>query len=249
MKEIADLVGTSLDQSFYALPEVNLEKLEEDILAGIPFDYQRGESEFFESRFYVNQNVLIPRPETELLVEMIVLEQKKENLLIADIGTGSGCIALSLLLKNPSWKASLIDLSEHALEVAQINAKNLRLAHRCDFILSDRLQKVPATFRFDVIVSNPPYIKESTHRHLVHQSVNNYEPHMALYLKDEEYKDWFEILFKQISSSLSDNGYFYMEGHELELHEQKKQLELIGFQSVKVIQDLTGRDRFLKAQK
>jgi release factor glutamine methyltransferase len=249
MKEIADLVGVPLDQSFYALSEIKLEKIEEDLLSGIPFDYLRGESEFYESKFYVNQDVLIPRPETELLVDMIVSEQKKENLLFADVGTGSGCIGLSLLLKKSSWKGSLIDISPAALEVAKINAKNLRLLKRSDFLLSDRLQKVPATFSYDLIVSNPPYIKESTHRHLVHESVNDYEPHLALYLKDTEYRDWFESFFRDIFSKLSDGGFFYMEGHELELESQKDQLQKIGFKSVEVMQDLTRRDRFLKANK
>jgi release factor glutamine methyltransferase len=249
MNEIADLVGVPLDQSFYALSEIKLEKIEEDLLSGIPFDYLRGESEFYESKFYVNQDVLIPRPETELLVDMIVNEQKKEQILFADIGTGSGCIALSLLLKKNNWKGCLIDISDKALEVAKINSKNLRLLNRCDFLLSDRLQKVPATFSFDLIVSNPPYIKESTHRHLVHESVNDYEPHLALYLKDAEYESWFESFFKDIFIKLSSDGVFYMEGHELELQAQKIQLERLGFKRVEVIQDLTKRDRFLKASK
>ncbi len=239
----------SLDQSFYALTEIKIEKLEEDILSGIPFDYLRGKSDFYESVFFVNENVLIPRPETELLVDMIVQNHSNKDLLVADIGTGTGCIGLSLLAKNTTWKGTLVDISPEALEVAQINSQNLRLTDRCALILSDRFQKVPATFRFDLIVSNPPYIKESTHRYLVHQSVNSFEPHLALYLKDEEYNDWFEDFFKEVYSYLRADGFFYMEGHELELGHQKDQLEKLGFVEVEVIQDLTRRDRFLKAKK
>lgn len=247
MKEISDLVVIPLDQSFYALSEIKLEKIEEDLLSGLPFDYLRGESEFYESAFMINENVLIPRPETELLVDQVLSEQKKTDLHFADIGTGSGCIGLSLLAKNPTWTGILSDISPLALEVAQTNAKNLRLTSQVEFLLSDRMQKIEGVF--DFIISNPPYIKESSHRLYVHGSVDAYEPHLALYLKDNDYQEWFHHFFTQVYSHLKVDGVFYMEGHELELQAQKKQLEEIGFRTVKVIQDLTKRDRFLKASK
>lgn len=236
-----------LDQSFYALSEIKIEKIEEDLLSGIPFDYQRGVSDFFMDRFLVNESVLIPRPETELLVEMVLNNHKAKNLSIADIGTGSGCIGLSLLKANETWKGVLSDISPKALEVAKLNANNLRLSHQTEFILSDRFENIKS--EFDLIISNPPYIKSSSHRHLVQTSVNDFEPHSALYLEDEEYKGWFEQFFREIYKHLKEGGAFYMEGHELELEDQASQLLDIKFKSLEVLKDLSGRPRFLSVKK
>jgi release factor glutamine methyltransferase len=113
-----------------------------------------------------------------------------------------------------------------------------------NLVLSNLCEKIDG--KFDLIVSNPPYIKESSHRNLVHSSVDQHEPHVALYLPDDTYDIWFRNFFQQVKDHL--HGTFMMEGHELEVEAQGKILEELGFKQVKVLKDLTGTQRFLKAQ-
>lgn len=231
----------SLEDSSYSAMSVELEK---KILSGVPFAYQLGQAEFYHQKFFVNKNVLIPRPETEYFVDILVQSEKKYERVL-DVGTGSGVILLSLLNENVAKLGVGVDLSPLALEVAQINRERLKLQNRSELRISDRLQNVEG--QFDLIVSNPPYIKEKNHRALVHQNVDEFEPHMALYLPDGEYEKWFEDFFSQVKSYLKPDGTFMMEGHELELEHQKQMLEKLGFESVKVIQDWSHRPRFLLA--
>jgi release factor glutamine methyltransferase len=230
--EISDLIKT------------DHQNLEELLLKGIPFPYLLNNSEFYYNHFFVNENVLIPRPETEYLADLIIQEHKGKVKNVLDIGTGSGVILLSLLAHGVGESGVGVDISEAALTVAQENTKRLGLAEKVKLIQSDRLNNVEGTF--DLIVSNPPYIKESSHKSLVHQSVHSYEPHLALYLPDSEYEKWFEEFFLDVKKHLK--GVFYMEGHELEVESQARQLEKLGFQKVKVLKDLTGTVRFLKAE-
>lgn len=217
--------------------------LEEVFLQGVPFQYLLEESEFFHHRFYVNSNVLIPRSETEFLVDLIAREYKNKVKRVLDVGTGSGVILLSLLAAQVGESGVGADISSPALEIAKINAERLKLIQKTQFIISDRLQNVDGMF--DLIVSNPPYIKASSHRHLVHSSVDKYEPHQALYLSDDEYLSWFEDFFVQVRKQLK--GDFFMEGHELELENQAGLLTRLGFKNVLILNDLAGTNRFLKA--
>jgi release factor glutamine methyltransferase len=226
------------------LSALHTEDLEHKFLTGVPFAYLTHYSEFYFKKFYVDERVLIPRNETELLVDLIHQEpQKFSN--ICDVGTGSGVILLSLIASGKAQKGLGIDISPKALEVAQINTKKLNLEDRVTLKLGDRLSGIIDSF--DLIVSNPPYIKESSHRSLVHHQVDRFEPHQALFLKDEEYKEWFEIFFIQIKSSLLAGGLFWMEGHELELEDQARHLETLGFKNVQVLKDYAGLNRFIKA--
>lgn len=190
--------------------------------------------------------MLVPRPETEELVDMLVREKRTYSNIL-DVGTGSGVILLSLLLKDVAHTGMGVDLSPEALQVARINARRLHLQDRCEFLKSDRLKEVNESF--ELIVSNPPYIKSSAHRDLVHQQVDQHEPHMALYLNDEDYHSWFLTFFKQVKEHLIPGGVFMMEGHELELEDQAKMLSELGFQKVFVIKDLGGSNRFLRVSK
>jgi len=217
--------------------------LESDLLKGIPFQYLLQESDFYYHKFYVNQDVLIPRPETEFLVDLIVKEYQGKVKRVLDVGTGSGVILLSLLAAKVGETGVGVDISEPALEVAKKNAKSMNLTDKTSFILSDRLQKVEGMF--DLIVSNPPYIKASSHRHMVHSSVNKFEPHQALYLPDDYYIFWFEDFFAQIRGQLKGN--FFMEGHKLEVEDQAKLLSRLCFKDVTVLKDLSGTNRFLRA--
>jgi release factor glutamine methyltransferase len=202
-----------------------------------------GFSEFYHHRFYVDQHVLIPRPETEYMVDMLVNEFKGKVQRVLDVGTGSGVIVLSLLNAGVGKNGVGVDISPEALRVAQINCNRLRLKHKTTLVKSDRLTKVEGIF--DLIVSNPPYIKASSHKSLVHVSVDKHEPHQALYLPDDYYVLWFEDFFQEVRAHL--NGTFMMEGHELELDEQAKMLGRLGFSMVEVLKDLTQTKRYLKA--
>lgn len=235
--------SVSLDDAEDSISEKTFNELSEVFLKGVPFQYLLEQSEFFGHNFYVNRDVLIPRPETEYLVDLLVKEFKGKVTKVLDVGTGSGVILLSLLAGNVGKSGVGVDISPEALEVAKINAKRLNLETKASLILSDRLNKVEGTF--DLIVSNPPYIKASSHRSLVHDSVDEHEPHGALYLPDDYYAFWFEDFFAEIRGHLK--GTFFMEGHELELDEQAKMLGRLGFQNIQVLNDMTGIKRYLRA--
>jgi release factor glutamine methyltransferase len=219
--------------------------LTNDLLSGVPFPYMLKESEFYGRRFYVNQHVLIPRPETELLVDLIV-QKKRKFKTVADVGVGSGVILLSLLGEGIAETGYGLDLCEEALQVAKVNSSNLRIKN-AHFKISDRLKS--STQMYDLIVSNPPYIKRSAHRVGVHDKVDEFEPSLALYIPDSEYEEWFREFFSQVVSQLLAGGEFYMEGHESELDSQSHWLREAGLTEVKVIKDWTGRERFLFGQK
>lgn len=242
----AKILGTEVefDEAEHTLSHAQKSQMEQSFLSGTPFQYLLEKSEFYHNEFFVNKDVLIPRPETEYLVDLIVNEFKGKVKRVLDVGTGSGVILLSLLAHDTGKNGVGVDISDEALEVAKINRHRLRLDEKAEIIKSDRLRNVTGTF--DLIVSNPPYIKAHSHKHLVHESVNKHEPHQALYLPDDFYVFWFEDFFAEIRSHLK--GTFFMEGHELELDEQSKMLGRLGFKNVKVLNDLTGVKRFLKAE-
>lgn len=232
-----------LSDSAFAISQKMKNDLAESFLKGIPFAYLLGKSEFYGNDYFINTDVLIPRPETEYLVDLITQEFKGKATRILDVGTGSGVILLSLLQNNVGKTGVGVDICEKALKVATINSQRLRLQDRVSLLISDRLQNVEGIF--DLIVSNPPYIKASSHKKLVHDSVDAYEPHQALYLPDDFYVFWFEDFFQEIRNHLK--GTFFMEGHELEVEEQAKLLGRLGFKDISVLNDLTGTKRFIKA--
>lgn len=232
-----------LEQADCSLSQMARQKLEEQFLKGTPLAPLMGFSEFYHHKFYINQHVLIPRPETEYMVDLLINQFKGKVQRVLDVGTGSGVIILSLLNAGVGKAGVGVDISPEALKVAEINRKRLRLVQKVTLLQSDRLTKVEGSF--DLIVSNPPYIKASSHKNLVHVSVDKHEPHQALYLPDDYYVLWFEDFFQEVRAHL--NGTFMMEGHELELDEQAKMLGRLGFQNVVVLNDLTGKKRYVKA--
>lgn len=233
-----------LEQARSAFASGHFDQLKKSILAGVPFAYLLNEAEFYQHSFFVNENVLIPRPETEQLVDKLVQSKQRFKKML-DVGTGSGVILLSLMKAQVAEKGVGGDLSAAALEVAKINANRLRVEN-VEFKLSDRLNDIHG--KFDLIVSNPPYIKPTAHKAGVHAKVDEYEPSAALYIPDASYAKWFEEFFIQVKAHLNPKGHFYMEGHEEELEHQVEVLKRLHFANVQVWKDWNGIDRFLFAQ-
>lgn len=233
-----------LEDSLYSVTPVTLKGLGESFLAGKPFPYLLRESEFFHHRFFVDERVLIPRPETEHLVDMIARSGKKFSSVL-DVGTGSGVIVLSLVKSRVAKRGVGSDVSPEALAVAEINRRRLRIESSVDLVLSDRLGSIKE--KFDLIVSNPPYIKASSHRAGVHSSVDKHEPHLALFLEDQDYETWFRGFFTEVLAHLHPGGEFWMEGHEKEIETQVNVLTSLGFRDVRSLKDLSGTPRFLRA--
>ncbi len=228
----------------------------ENLKIGMPLEYITGYAYFYRSLFKVNQDVLIPRSETEILVELATTEIKKnfKNKIckIADVGTGTGAIALSLMYEEAaSLQIVATDISPKALRIAKENFFNLRFSipekHSISFIETDRLNNVDGPF--DLILSNPPYIKRMSDLSLVHQQVVTFEPHLALFLEDDNYENWFKEFFKNIFQKLSHSGVSLIEGHENHLESLATLARTFGFSEVVVIKDYTQRDRFLRLKK
>ena len=228
----------------------------EKLKIGIPLEYITGQAYFYRSIFKVTPDVLIPRSETEILVELASQEIQKnyrnKTCRLADIGTGSGVIALSLAMEEFAdldiWAT---DLSEKALNIAKENYFNHRFVitakQRFQFLKCDRLSGLDGNF--DIILSNPPYIKRMGDLDLVHHQVLSYEPMMALFLDDNLYAIWFEDFFKSIFQKLNPEGMSLIEGHESHLENLAQMAIKIGFTKVDVIKDYTGRNRFLRMKK
>jgi release factor glutamine methyltransferase len=231
----------------------------DNLKKGYPLEYIRGRAYFYKSEFDVTPSVLIPRSETEILVERASLilkdwlKKTDESLKVLDIGTGSGAIIISLLQEiSRPVTAYATDISKDVLQVARRNFFNLRFTipkeSSLNLICTDRMEDLQEE-KFHLIVSNPPYIKENEDREFVHDQVDTFEPHLALYLNDEIYIDWFKKLFKQVEGSLYEEGVFLMEGHEDHLEELRAVCLGSGFKTVEIIQDYTQRNRFLLAKK
>jgi release factor glutamine methyltransferase len=210
--------------------------------AGEPLQYISGVSFFYNSEFIVNKNVLIPRPETEELVDLILnIHAKEDGLNIFEIGTGSGCIAISLSLNLKNAEIDALDISKSALEVAGLNNKILRSNvhfHEVDFLDESTWEQFG---KYDIIVSNPPYIAMSEKGNMS-ASVLNHEPHTALFVENESALIFYEKMMKFGLSHLNPKGKIYTETSQY--HQLKK---YDGF-DIKLEKDMSGNVRFLKAE-
>jgi release factor glutamine methyltransferase len=228
----------------------------EKLRLGIPLEYITGHAYFYRSFYKVSPDVLIPRSETEILVELAAAEIQKNfrniQCRVADIGTGSGIIALTLMMEDSAILDMVAsDISEKALVIAKENFFNLRYAipakHKIQFLKSDRLLALEGSF--DIILSNPPYIKLRADESTVHHQVLSHEPAMALFLDDGLYDLWFEDFFKSIYEKLTPSGISLIEGHESHLGALSVMALKLGFAKAQIIKDYTGRDRFLRLKK
>ena len=230
----------------------------EQLLQHKPVQYILQEAWFYKMKFFVNENVLIPRPETEELVEWIINDQKntanssEETYLsgrqanIIDIGTGSGCIAISLKKELPNANLSAMETSEKALAVAKKNAADLKAEVdflQFDFLNEKEWQRLP---KFDVIVSNPPYIPIKE-KDLLAKNVTSYEPGLALFVEDDDPFIFFKKIAAFSKSHLNPNGKIYVEVHENFAGDIKSIFEEGGFVS-EIKKDIYGKERMVKAR-
>ena len=194
-------------------------------------------------------DTLIPRPETELLVETALeLLPAGQPLRFADLGAGSGCIGVTLCLERPRWCGLLLELSAPALEVARANAARLGAATRLDALRAD-LRAIPlAAGSCDLLVSNPPYIKEEEKKDM-ERNVLDYEPHLALFVPDNDPLLYYWHIAHFGKKKLRRNGHLYFEINAACGNMVVEMLEEEGYKNIELIQDLSGRDRIIKARK
>lgn len=216
-----------------------------------PVAYITGKKGFHKFEYLVTEDVLIPRPETEELVDY--LWKKKEELYftepsplqIWDLCSGSGCIGLSLTQLLPSSVVTLSDLSEKAIDVSRRNAEKYNLTDRTNFYVSDLDSEVPNDLQFDLVVSNPPYIPESEKPEIM-PDVLDYEPHLALFVSD--FKEFHKRLLSVVLSRLNPGGKLMMETHPLYIEELEEMAKGLGFIGTKKILDSSKKERFFFAE-
>ena len=211
-----------------------------------PIAYILGYKEFWKQKFITNPNVLIPRPDTELIIEKVLKYFKKnDNKNVLDIGTGSGCIIISILLERKKFRGIGIDTSKQAINVAKINAKMQQFGNRIRFVNTD----IDNFFsnKYDLVVSNPPYIKKFKLRSLI-EDVKNFEPKLAL----DGGPDGFSIVLKVIAKSsklLKKNGMLILEIDSTQVIKTKEMLKKYKFYTKDVFKDLSNHNRCVTAIK
>lgn len=209
-----------------------------------PLQYILGHTEFYGMNLCVTENVLIPRPETTELVELIIRENGNKPLNVLDVGTGSGCIAIALSLNLPEAEVSAWDVSPEALNVAEGNAA--RLGAKVCFEQVDVLDYSPGNRCFDVIVSNPPYIMENEKKEM-EANVLNWEPGLALFVPDENPLLFYRKIAELGLNMLNPAGKIYFEINRMFGKEAGEMMDALGYRNVDVFKDLSGNDRMLKA--
>lgn len=214
-------------------------------LCRIPMSQIFGEKEFWSLNFKVTSDTLTPRPDSETLIEAALKEisDKSEALNILDMGTGSGCLLLSLLSELPNASGLGTDISEKALAVAIENSQNLNLSSRADFIISNWTENLKRAEKFDIIISNPPYIglKEKAD---LSKEVKDFEPAIALFSGPEGLDD-YRMIAAQIAPFIKPGGMLIVEIGHAQAANVNEIFTSAGFNTISLIQDLAGRDRCL----
>lgn len=212
-----------------------------------PIQYILGETEFFGLPFYVNENTLIPRPETEELVDWILsnnqINESTNQLKILDIGTGSGCIAISLAKNLPNANVYAIDVSEKALTTAKKNAERNNV--NITFIEKNILETEDLLNIFDIIVSNPPYVR-NLEKLEIHKNVLEYEPHLALFVEDNDALLFYRKIAELAIKNLSENGQLYFEINQYLGKEMVELLEKHNFKNIELKKDIYENDRMIR---
>ena len=209
-----------------------------------PIQYVLEKAHFYGREFFVDSRVLIPRQETEELINEILIDNKKSNLKILDIGSGSGCIGITLAIELNMAEITALDVDAGALEVSRKNAE--RFGVEIDCILDDILSAKHLPGKFDIIVSNPPYITERE-KSLMQKNVIDHEPHKALFVQDEHPLVFYERIMALSKQHLSKGGKLYFEINENFGEELMDLCEKERFASVRLIRDINGKNRIIKA--
>ena len=218
----------------YAIKDLKLEK---------PVQYITGNQYFYENEFLVNEHTLIPRPETEELVDLIIKENKDFEGVILDIGTGTGVIAISLDLKLTNSKVTAFDVSNEALKQAEKN--KIVLNSKVVFLYQDILNSDYKGDKFDIIVSNPPYVKMEE-KELMNSNVLDYEPHLALFVENNNALIFYIKIIEFALEYLNPKGKLYFEINE-QYGKEIAELLQNNFQDIGIVKDIYGKDRIVKA--
>ena len=248
-----ELLGVS-QMAFYLKDNITLTAEQKTLLFNTverlkkhePIQYIQGYSDFCGLRFKVTPATLIPRPETSELVEWIAADHSGKAASILDIGTGSGCIAVSLANRLPQSKVTAWDISPEALAVATENSK----ANGCAVAFEevDILAYRPTGKQFDIIVSNPPYIKENE-KAAMHSNVLDWEPHTALFVPDSDPLLFYRTIAKKGLQMLAPSGTLYFEINRAHGAETMKMLADFGYTDIELRKDFADNDRMIKAKR
>lgn len=235
--------GLNFSEAHIATWSVFLDQLKKEV----PVQYLLGKTNFYGLDFEVNENVLIPRPETEELVEWIINENantdKSKKLKILDIGTGSGCIAVSLAKNLPNAEVYAIDVSKKALETAKRNAVNNNV--EVTFMFQDILELEALKYNFDIIVSNPPYVR-NLEKAEIKKNVLEYEPHLALFVDDHDALVFYKKIASLAQKNLLGNGQLFFEINQYLGQEMIDLLENMNFRNIELRKDIYDNDRMIK---
>ncbi|WP_337967063.1 peptide chain release factor N(5)-glutamine methyltransferase [uncultured Flavobacterium sp.] len=215
----------------------------------VPIQYLLGKTSFYGLDFEVNENVLIPRPETEELVEWIInenaVENKSKKIKILDIGTGSGCIAISLAKNLPNAEVYGFDVSKKAIETAKRNAINNKVD--VTFMFQDVLELEELRCKFDVIVSNPPYVR-NLEKEEIRKNVLDYEPHLALFVDDNDALIFYRKIAELAKKNFLENGKLYFEINQYLGKEMTDLLEKMDFKNIELRKDIYDNDRMMSCK-
>lgn len=234
------------DESELSLENTALyEKYKAELLTNKPVQFVLNEAWFCGMKFYVDKNVLIPRPETEELVDLVVKDNPASSPVVVDIGSGSGCIPISIKKKLPGARVVSCDISEEAIEVAKRNARDLEAD--VDFRVLDFLNEINWTTlpSPDIIVSNPPYIP-SDEKELLAKNVVDFEPSVALFVPQDDPLIFYKKIQHFASIKLRNGGKVYLELHE-NLAKLVRDLFAKSTDNVEIVKDIYGKERMIKA--
>ena len=239
-------LALDVDSVFSVNEILNWNAILEKLKIQIPIQYIIGTTHFYGLEFIVDENVLIPRPETEELVDWIVKLNsklsKKKNLKILDIGTGSGCIALSLAKNIPNSEVFAIDVSEKALAIAKKNAILNKVP--VTFLHKNILETKDLNQKFDIIVSNPPYVRNLEKAEIKPNVLDN-EPHLALFVPDNDPLIFYKKIAELAAANLNPNGQLFFEINQYLGKETQELLEYIGLKNIELRKDIYGNDRMI----
>ena len=248
------------DTQLSADDQTELEEITTRLLQGEPIQYVLGQADFCGKTFLVNKHVLIPRPETEELCRWIISEVRGEkqevrgerlearDYSVLDVGTGSGCIAITLAAEMPGAEVTAWDISAEALEVARENAKRTDVHVSFEQVNILNIPPISLTFKNDLIVSNPPYICNKE-REAMEANVLEHEPHTALFVPDDDPLLFYRAIAQYGIAALKENGWLYFEMNPLYAKEMCDMLSVMPYYNIEIKEDAYGKQRMIRACK